>query len=154
MRVSYALPPLINTISLVSLKSSSNPRCPPGLLSNKNPKSVTEASHCVKIYVSITLWRPIATFSLSCNTKSFELVKTTSSLPTRVRFVGHDCSYRLGFCDREGLGWCPITVSGHRLEISSQHLKLKPDSKVISKLFSPKNGHYFTFKVEMEAKRL
>ena len=53
-----------------------------------------------------------------------------------------------------GPGWCPITVSGHRLEIYSQHLKLKPDSKVISKSFSPKNGHYFTFKVEMEAKRL
>ena len=35
-------------------------------------------------------------------------------------------------------GWCPITVSGHRLEIYSQHLKLKPDSKVISKSFSPK----------------
>ena len=34
------------------------------------------------------------------------------------------------------------------------HLKHKPDSKVISKSFSPKNGHYLTFKVEMEAKRL
>ena len=33
---------------------------------------------------------------------SSKLVKTTSSLPTRVRFVEHDCSYRLGFCDGVG----------------------------------------------------
>ena len=52
-----------------------------------------------------------------------------------------------------GPGWCPITVKGHRLEIYSQCLKLKPDSKVISKSFSPKDGHSFTFEVEMEAKR-
>ena len=32
----------------------------------------------------------------------FELTKTTSSLPTRVRFVEHDCGYRLGFCDGVG----------------------------------------------------
>ena len=50
----FTLPPIINTISSVSLKSGSNPRFPPGLLSNKNPKSVTEASHWVKINVSIT----------------------------------------------------------------------------------------------------
>ena len=31
-----------------------------------------------------------------------------------------------------GPGCCPITVSGHRLEMYSQHLKLNPDFKVIS----------------------
>ena len=34
-----SLPPMMRTISSVSLKSGSNPRLPPGLLSNRNPKS-------------------------------------------------------------------------------------------------------------------
>lgn len=39
-------PPIIATISSLSLKSGSNPRFPPGLLSNMKPKSTKQAKIC------------------------------------------------------------------------------------------------------------
>ena len=74
------------------------------------------------------LWRPIATSISKCNTKSFVVSNSSSSCSKRLlvcqfEFVLWSMTVVIGLGSVMGWGpgWCPITVSGHRLEIYSSY---------------------------------